>query len=126
VDFVAARYGLHPDDAKQIDMFDSVVLYHAAVRNSIRDRIAAIGDMVATGEMSAEIKHFDKHGREIKGEGRSDPVGFKEHMKRLYAFLGLDDRGRSEPVDKEYDKRMRQQEAADTALEFFSKMLGGG
>lgn len=99
-------------------MFDAVVFYYAANRNIVRDRITAISDRVASGDISAEIKHYDKHGKEIKGEGHSDPIGFKEHMRKLYAIIG---EGEEEP-----QKKNAKEEAADKALSFFMGFFGGG
>lgn len=119
MDFLANRYGTSPYDLLDWDLFDSVVFYYAAVRNQVRDRIVYISDRVASGDISAEMKHYDKHGREIKGEGKSDPVGFKEHMRKLYAMIGIEE---NEPNRKE---NLREK-AAEQALNFFTKGLGMG
>ncbi len=100
-------------------MFDSVVFYHAAMRNQVRDRIMRISDRVASSDISAEMKHYDKHGKEIKGEGRTDPIGFKEHMRKLYAMIGIEE-------SKPEVKRNLREEAAKRALDFFTKGFGMG
>jgi len=127
VDYLASRYGQSPFDVEGWDFFDSIVYYYAGARNEIRHRLAVISDLVATGEMSAEIKHYDKHGKEIKPEGRSDPVGFKRHVKKLYEAIGLgDDGSASRKTMSKKEREERRRKAADVAMKFFSRHLGGG
>lgn len=119
IDYLASRYGVSPHEVAEWDLFDSIAMYFAGVRNEVRWRIANISDMIAVGDMSAEVKTYDKNGREIKGEGRSDPVGFKEHMRRLYSILGMEDGGHT-------DSASAREVAAKQATEMLTGFFGGG
>jgi len=123
VDFLAHRYGVSPFEVANWPIPDAAALWYAAVRNDVRRRLDWINDRVASNEISAEIKHYDEHGRLIRGGGKSDPVGFKEHVKRLYRVLGVnvDEAERSTPQKKSGEELAKEMEKF-----FLSALMGGG
>ena len=90
VDHLASRYGVSPYEVAEWPIPDAAALWYASIRNDVRRRIDWINDRVASNEISAEIKHYDEHGRPIRGGGKSDPVGFKRHVSQLYRVIGVD------------------------------------
>lgn len=97
---MAHRYGVSPFEVQDWPLFPSVIYYYAGIRNTVRERINNIQDNMAVGDLSLEVKSYDKKGKLIKSEGRSDPVGFKNHLKSLLSILGIDEESESAEVHK--------------------------
>ena len=119
IDFLANRYGVSPFEVQDWPLFPSVIYYYAGVRNTVRDRINNIQDDMAVGDLSLEVKSYDKKGKLIKGEGRTDPIGFRNHLQALLSILGIDEKGKTleeiPPAEKPH--------IADKLLDFL--MQGG-
>ena len=131
VDYLASRYGISPDEVEEWPIWRGLALFHASVRNRVRDRLAYIDDRLAIGDLSKEVVYYDEKGKPIKSDGKSrvDPVGFKRHIEKLLRILGYEsegapvEEGRSEVYD---DKRKRREEAAQKLEELIVNLVAGG
>lgn len=109
-----------------------LALFHASLRNKVRDRLAYIDDRLAIGDLSKEVVYYDEKGRPMKneGKGRVEPVGFKRHVEGLLRVLGYVPK--DEPVadakSAVYDDRRRLREEAARKLEdlIINLVSGGG
>lgn len=99
-------------------MYVAAERYNSATRNKVRDRISDIQDRLATNELAMEIVTYDKDGKEVKGEGKTDPVGFKNHLDLLMSMIG--ERQMENPEEA---KRNKMLESAKAMESFFGGAL---
>lgn len=129
LDHLASRYGISPDEVEEWPIWRGIALFHASLRNKVRDRLAYIDDRLAIGDLSKEVVYYDERGRPIKSEGKSriEPVGFKRHIEGLLRVLGYDPKPVAEGERSVYDdKRKLREEAARKFEELIVNLVSGG
>lgn len=120
IEKLAYRYKFDPDVIAEWPFIKVIRLYYASIRNEARERLLFIFDRVSSNEISAPAIHYDEKGKEIKGGGRVDPIGFNEHIKMLQTIIG---EHKELPKTKQEMMEEKQREAGKVAKNFFGQMM---